>query len=138
MRPSTSLTAFVLGDGAPALFIFANLNGTISAWNGGEGTAAGTERTTPGGLYTGLAINQANSMLYAANGATGTIDVFNSSFTPVSLGAGAFATPAAIPAKGLVPFNVEDISGSVYVTYAPAGRPAASGRPRSGSGGSLQ
>ena len=42
----------------------------------------------------------------------------------MSLGAGAFATPAAISALGLVPFNVQDINGSVYVTYAPAGRTA--------------
>ena len=63
-------------------------------------------------------------MLYAANDAgTGGIDLFNSSFSPVSM-AGAFATPAAIAAKGLVPFNAEDIGGNVYVTYAPAGHTA--------------
>jgi uncharacterized protein (TIGR03118 family) len=90
----------------------------------GEGTKAVTESTTKGALYTGLAINQADSRLYAANGVTGAIDVFNSSFTPVSLGATAFATPAAIKSAGLVPFNVQDISGSVYVTYAPSGHTA--------------
>ena len=36
------------------------------------------------------------------------------------LGAGAFATPAAI-AGTLIPFNVQDIGGTVYVTYAPVG-----------------
>ena len=57
--------------------------------------------------------------MYAANNAgTGSIDVFNSSFTPMSLGAAAFATPAAMSALGLDPFNVRDINGSVYVTYA--------------------
>jgi TIGR03118 family protein len=65
--------------------------------------------------------------LYAANQAgTGSINVFNSSFAPVSLGAGAFATPAAISALGLVPFNVQDI-GNVYVTYAPSGLAAQRG-----------
>jgi uncharacterized protein (TIGR03118 family) len=82
-----------------ARFIFANLNGTISAWAGG--LAASIQVTTPGTVYTGLAINQAQTQLYAAS-ATG-IKVFDSSFTPVSLGAAAFATPAA--AAGLVPFN---------------------------------
>jgi uncharacterized protein (TIGR03118 family) len=62
-------------------------------------------------------------LLYAANGTTGAIDVFNSSFTQVSL-PGAFATPPPISAKGLVPFNVDDIGGDVYVTYAPSGRTA--------------
>jgi uncharacterized protein (TIGR03118 family) len=110
------------GNGASAFFIFANLNGTISAWNGASGQNAFVQATTPGAIYTGLAINQGQTMLYAANGATGGIDVFNSSFAPV--GGGAFATPSAISARGLVPFNVQDANGNVYVTYAPAGRPA--------------
>jgi len=89
------------GDGASAHFIFANLNGTISAWDAGQ--TAFAQVTTPGAVYTGLAINQAQTRLYAANGAgSGSVDVFNSSFTPVSLGSGAFATPAAVPA-GFVP-----------------------------------
>jgi uncharacterized protein (TIGR03118 family) len=61
-------------------------------------------------------------MLYAANDkGAGSINVYNSSFDPVSLGPNAFATPASISAAGLVPFNVTDIGGSVYVTYAPSG-----------------
>jgi uncharacterized protein (TIGR03118 family) len=59
--------------------------------------------------------------LYAANNAAaGGINVFNSSFAPVTL-AGNFVDPS-LPA-GFVPFNVQDIGGKVYVTYAPAGRP---------------
>ena len=113
------------GNGGSAHFIFANLNGTISAWDTG-GTAF-IQVTTPGANYSGLAINQAQTQLYAANQAgTGSINVFNSSFAPVNLGAGAFATPAAIGALGLVPFNVQDINGNIYVTYAPSGRAAQS------------
>jgi uncharacterized protein (TIGR03118 family) len=104
------------GDGMSARFIFANLNGTISAWNGG--TQSFIQVTTPGAVYTGLAINQAQTQLYAAR--AGGIDVFNSSFQPVNNGA--FATPAAISARNLVPFNVQTLSnGNVAVTYAPAG-----------------
>jgi uncharacterized protein (TIGR03118 family) len=112
------------GNGKPADFIFANLNGSISAWNGAPSlTQALTQWTTPGASYTGLAINSANTELFAANDkGTGSIDVFNSSFTPVS-GAG-FATPAAIVAAGLVPFDVKDIGGNVFVTYAPSGHTA--------------
>jgi uncharacterized protein (TIGR03118 family) len=110
------------GNGAFAHFIFADLNGTISAWN--TGTTAFTQVTTPGALYTGLAINNAGTMLYAVNNAAGTINVFNSNFAPaMNLPAGAFATPATIPA-GLVPFNVQNINGSIFVTYAPIGHPA--------------
>lgn len=117
-------TSFLVGnggDGQQALFIFADLNGTISAWNSGEGTEAITQVTTPGAVYTGLAINGADTQLYAANNSAGTIDVFNSAFVPVTLPRGAFVDPR-LP-WGLVPFNVQDINGDVYVTYAPPGRP---------------
>ena len=84
------------GNGASANFIFANLNGTISAWNGGQ--TAFIQVTTPGASYTGLAINQAQTQLFAANSAgTGSVNVFNSSFTQV----GTIATPAAISALNL-------------------------------------
>ena len=125
---NTNTSSFMLSDGQSALFMFANLNGEISAWNPGPGTSPATkadvEVTTPGAVYTGLAINQADTMLYAANDSAGTIDVFNSSFHPVSLGDHAFKTPGQIAARGLVPFNVTDIGGNVYVTYAPAGHTA--------------
>ena len=74
--------------------------------------------TTQNAVYTGLAIDQAGTRLYAANGAGGTIDVFDSSFAPVSI-PGGFKDPN-LPA-GYVPFNVEDINGKIYVTYAPSG-----------------
>jgi len=107
------------GDGGSAHFIFANLNGTISAWD--TGPTAFIQVTTPGAVYTGLAINGPQTRLYAANGAgSGSVDVFDSSFAPLSLAAGAFVDPS-LP-TGLVPFNVRDIGGDVYVIYAPAGR----------------
>jgi uncharacterized protein (TIGR03118 family) len=123
---NTNASAFeVSGTGKSAIFIFANPNGSISAWNGSAGTTAVTETTTAGAAYTGLATNQADTMLYAADGAgAGGIDVFNGSFAPATLPAGAFATPAGIKTAGLVPFNVKDINGKVYVTYAPAGHAA--------------
>jgi uncharacterized protein (TIGR03118 family) len=109
--------------GGKAFFIFANLNGTISAWNlsninSATHNAATIEATTPGALYTGLAINSTGTLLYAANGnGGGSIQVFNGSFKNVT-SPGSFVDPT-LPA-GFVPFNVEDIGGTVYVTYAPA------------------
>ena len=121
---NTNTSSFILSDQASANFIFADLNGTISAWNKGLGSTAQVEVTAPGAVYTGLAVNQAHTMLYAANDSAGTIDVFNSSFAPVDLGHHAFKTPGKIAAQGLVPFNVTDIDGNVYVTYAPSGHTA--------------
>ena len=106
------------GDGKSAHFIFANLNGTISAWDAGP--TAFIQVTTPGAVYTGLAINGAQTRLYAADDVPpGRIDVFDSSFNQVNLGPDAFKDPS-LPA-GFVPFNAQDIGGDVYVTYAPAG-----------------
>jgi uncharacterized protein (TIGR03118 family) len=111
-------------SGRPANFIFANLNGTISAWNSSLGTAAQVQATTPGTVYSGLAIDPASSRLYAATGSGGgRIDIFDSAFAPVSL-PGAFVDPS-LPA-GLVPFNVQNVGGKIYVTYAPSGRAAQS------------
>src|SRR5262245_49930309 len=126
---NTNVESFKLTDGnlMSASFIFANLNGTISAWNpslGTDGSTAHIEVTTPDAVYTGLAVNEAHTMLYAANTSAETIDVFNSSFDPVDLGDHAFKTPGQIAARGLVPFNATDIGGEVYVTYAPSGRAA--------------
>jgi uncharacterized protein (TIGR03118 family) len=116
-------TSFSIAGG-PALFIFANLNGTISAWNksnvnSATQNAATVVAGTQGAVYTGLAMNSAGDMLYAANGAgTGSINVFNGSFASTTV-PGGFVDPT-LP-SGLVPFNVEDIGGKVYVAYAPAG-----------------
>jgi uncharacterized protein (TIGR03118 family) len=118
-------TAFVLANNKPAAFIFASLNGIISAWNGGN--AASIEWTTPGAVYTGLteATNTAGSFLYAADGAQNRIDVFDGTFKPHSFGPDAFVDPDLKP--GLVPFNVQFINGDIFVTYAPAGHAAQTG-----------
>lgn len=104
-------------NGSPAHFIFANLNGTISAWN--SGASAVTVATTPGATYTGLALASSggSNYLYAANSTylTGQIQVFNSSFQPVTL-AGNFTDPNALP--GYVPFNIQLIGSQLYVAYA--------------------
>jgi hypothetical protein len=108
---NTNAASFLVGNGGNgnrASFIFANLNGTISAWNGGA--TAFTQATVQGAAFTALTVNQAQTQLFAANGAAG-IQAFNSGFTPIGLAPGAFATPAAIAAKGLVTFNVKDING---------------------------
>ena len=112
-------SSFQLTPGMPstsARFIFADLNGTISGWAGGPSSTV--KVTTTGAVYTGLAINSAQTRIYAAR--AGGIDVSDSSFAPVTLSGTPFMDPAAV-AAGLVPFNVQNIGGRIYVTYAPAG-----------------
>ena len=75
------------GNGGAAHFVFANLDGTISAWD--VGPTSFVQATTPGAAYTGLAINAARSRIYAANSAgSGGIDVFDSTFASVTLPGG--------------------------------------------------
>lgn len=116
---NTNTASFQITPGVAstsARFLFANLNGTISAWAGG--LTSSIQVTTPGAVYTGLAINSAGTRIYAASDAgAGGINVFDSSFAPVSLGANAFHDPT----PGLVPFNITNIGGKLYVTYAPSG-----------------
>ena len=122
---NTNTASFQLTPGTAstsARFIFADLNGTISGWAGG--LTSTVEVTTPGAVYTGLAINTAGTRLYAADSAGSHVNVFDSSFAPVSL-TGAFLDPN-LPA-GFVPFNVQNIDGKIYVTYAPAGLAAQRG-----------
>jgi uncharacterized protein (TIGR03118 family) len=86
--------------------------------------------STPGAVYTGLAQDSVgtSSFLYAANSAPGgKINVFNSSWAPTTL-AGSFTDPN-LPA-GLVPFNIQNIGGNLFVTYAslgPGGTPMPGG-----------
>jgi len=116
---NTNTASFQLVPGdvsTSSRFIFANLNGTISGWAGG--LTSTIKATTPSAVYTGLAIDSAGTRLYAANGAGARVDVFDSAFNMVS-SPGSFTDPS-LP-SGFVPFNVQDIGGKVYVTYAPTG-----------------
>lgn len=112
---------FALPTGGGARFIFAGLDGKISAWNGAQGTTAVTTHTdtTP---YTGITSGQVGSanFLYAASPRTGEVEVFNSSFAEVTL-AGNFTDPN-LPA-GYAPFNVKNLGGQIYVTYSHRGSP---------------
>jgi uncharacterized protein (TIGR03118 family) len=115
---------FNLSNGNSALFLFANLDGSISGWNPTAGTNA-LRAVPPSGdrkaSYTGLAIGSIGSdkYLYAPNRVTGKVDVFDSSFTLKTL-TGNFVDPGANP-NGLIPFNVTNIGDHIWVTYSVAG-----------------
>jgi uncharacterized protein (TIGR03118 family) len=68
-------------------------------------------------IYKGLALgsNGGNALLYATNFLTGKVDVFDNKFSPTTL-AGGFVDPN-LPA-GYAPFNIQNVNGKLYVTYA--------------------
>jgi len=106
-------------NGSPAAFIFATLGGTIAGWNGTPTlTNAVTEATVPGAVFTGLAQNSSGTFLYASDFGNGKIDVFNSTYTQVSL-SGSFTDPN-LPA-GYSPYNIQLVNGRLYAEYAPIG-----------------
>jgi uncharacterized protein (TIGR03118 family) len=111
---------FVVSNGAgtsPARFIFAAEDGTISGFRGAPIVIA-VNNSASGAVYKGLAIDSptAGNFLYATNFHAGTVDVFNSTFHPVTMPPGAFTDPD-LPA-GYAPFGIRNIGGTIYVTYA--------------------
>jgi uncharacterized protein (TIGR03118 family) len=130
-------SAFVVTDGTasgPADFIFATENGTIAGWNPTVATngspapstnaVLAVDNSASGAVYKGLAILNvpaggplaAGQYLFATNFHTGNLDVFDSTFQPVTLPAGTFQDPT-IPA-GFAPFGIQTIGSNLYVTYA--------------------
>jgi uncharacterized protein (TIGR03118 family) len=97
-------------------FLFATEDGTIAGWQGGPTavTRVDNSKSTPSSVYKGLAIgfDGLADHLYASNFRFGRVDVFNSDYTP----AGSF-TDSKVPA-GYAPFNVQNLGGVLYVTFA--------------------
>ena len=100
-----------------ARFIFVTEDGTISGWR--SGTQSILKVNNSGlAIYKGVTIAQGGgaNLLYVANFFTGTVDVFDTNYAPVTLAAGAFTDPT-LP-EGFAPFNVKNINGNVYVAFA--------------------
>ncbi|HEY2845480.1 MAG TPA: TIGR03118 family protein [Bryobacteraceae bacterium] len=114
---NSATTSFLLSNGRSASFIFATEDGTISGFGGSSPALLAVDNSAAGAVYKGLAINAtgANPVIYAANFNSGKIDVFDAKFAPATL-AGAFVDPN-LPA-GFAPFNIANLGGKLYVTYA--------------------
>ena len=130
---ASNTNAFDVQAGKPALFIFCSEDGVISGWNQ---TVSGTkasilfDNSKSGAIYTGCAVGgtAAAPYIFAANFSTGTVDVYDGNLNlnpapytkstlpqPYSTSS-SFSNPA-IPA-GFAPFNVQNIDGTLFVTYA--------------------
>lgn len=119
-------TDFIVDDGAghtgAAAFIFVSEAGEITAWNPGvppppPSTQAQKMFTaSDGAIYKGVAIanNGGSNFLYATDFHNGKIDVFNNAFGKVTTTG--FTDPNLPPAYA--PFNIANIGGKLFVTYA--------------------
>jgi uncharacterized protein (TIGR03118 family) len=111
---------FAIATGRNPNFIFTTQDGTISAWNSAVDATHGilkVDNSASGAVYDGLAISSgpAGPYLYAPNFHTGKIEVYDTNYAAVTL-AGSFADPS-VP-DGFAPFNIWNIGGKLYVTYA--------------------
>jgi uncharacterized protein (TIGR03118 family) len=125
-----SSTDFSVTDGTStgaAVFLFASETGAITGWNPAVGTPGGPFnisvfaqagfQATDSASYTGLAIGNVGAahFLYAADFHNGKIDMIDGQFHKTNL-AGAF-TDRHLP-RGFAPFNIQNIGGALFVTYA--------------------
>jgi uncharacterized protein (TIGR03118 family) len=117
MVSNESKTDFQI-QGQPANFIFATLDGTISAWAFGVNKNQAiieVDNSASKAMYTGLAITNNSSganFLYAADNTNNHVDMFDSNFNFVK----SFGDPS-IPSNFSV-FGIQVINGMVYVAYA--------------------
>jgi uncharacterized protein (TIGR03118 family) len=135
-------SAFLLAPGKAAVFLFVTEDGTISGWNPGVSLSKAVivVNHKSASVYKGVTIatvqtkNGPQTYLYAADFRQGRVDVFDSTFKPVQLQNGrddwngfnpergesgdadSFEDPR-LP-RGYAPFNVQNIGGNIYVSFA--------------------
>jgi uncharacterized protein (TIGR03118 family) len=133
---------FLLKPKTPAHFIFATEDGTISAWAGGVNATLEVDNSdggsAEGAVYKGATSGEINGQvfLYVTNFRSGKVEVYNTNFKRVHLGDDAFRTDddcdredngdregrhdcddERVP-EGFAPFNIQNIGGILFVTYA--------------------
>jgi len=137
-----SPTDFLLAPGKQAIFIFATEDGTISGWNPGVNPPTSVTNailkvdnsdngSANGAVYKGATSGEINGQrfLYVTNFRSARVEVYDTSFKPVHLGEDAFDPDGdgdhghddrggeRIP-RGFAPFNIQNIGGTLFVTYA--------------------
>lgn len=108
------------GVSAPAKYLFANLDGTINAWNDAVDPSSAivvADRSAEGAVYTGITMTnqRTGNFIVAANFAGRSIDVFNGQFQLVA----SITDPDT--SSRFSPFNVQEINGQIFVALAQPG-----------------
>ncbi len=117
-----SPTDFLVAPGKSAHFIFATEDGTISGWNSGQNAVLVVDNSdngsANGAVYKGATSGEinGNKFLYVTNFRSAKIEVYDTNFKRVRLDEDAFEAEG-VP-RGFAPFNVQNIGGTLFVTYA--------------------
>jgi uncharacterized protein (TIGR03118 family) len=99
------------------LFAFATEGGQILGWNPtvtGTHTAVGVDESASGAVFKGLTLGMSGNSprLYAADFAHGVVSIYDASYHKI----GGFTDPD-LPSD-YTPFNVQNLNGQLYVTFA--------------------
>jgi uncharacterized protein (TIGR03118 family) len=128
-----SPTDFLLAPGKPAIFIFATEDGTISGWNPAVNVAAGSNPPSVNALlkvdnsdkgspnsavYKGMTSGEIDGkrFLYVTNFRSARVEVYDTNFHRVHFDEEDFDDDT-VP-RDFAPFNIQNIGGSLFVTYA--------------------
>ena len=124
-----SPTDFLLAPGKQAIFIFATEDGTISGWNPGVNPPTSVTNailkvdnsdngSNNGAVYKGMTSAEVNGkkFLYVTNFRAARVEVYDTNFKRVHFGEDAFEAED-IP-DDFAPFNIQNIGGTLFVTYA--------------------
>ncbi len=120
-----SPTDFLVAPGKQAIFIFATEDGTISGWNPGVNVTNAVlevdnsdKGSSNSAVYKGMTSGEIDGkkFLYVTNFRSARVEVYDTNFQRVPLGEDAFDDERI--REGFAPFNVQNIGGSLFVTYA--------------------
>jgi uncharacterized protein (TIGR03118 family) len=123
-----SATDFQVAPGKQAIFLFSTEDGTISGWNPGVDVTNAVlkvdnrDKDNDGAVYKGMTSGEIKingkvvKVLYVTNFRSARVEVYDTNFHRVHLGEEAFDDDT-IP-RDYAPFNVQNIGGSIFVTYA--------------------
>ena len=114
--------SFPVRSGKQAIFLFVTEDGTISGWNptvDATHSVRVVNQNATGSVFKGATIGQISNAdyLYVADFGTSQVTVYNAFFAKTSLGANAFRDPL-LPSNEWAPFNVQNVGGNIYVTFA--------------------
>jgi uncharacterized protein (TIGR03118 family) len=134
-----SPTDFILNTGKSAHFIFVTEDGTISGWAGGPKAVRQVDNSdngsANGAVYKGATSGEidGHKFLYVTNFRSAKVEVYDTNFKRVHLDDDAFNPNGdgdrddrrgrdereadRIP-EGFAPFNVQNVGGTLFVTYA--------------------
>jgi uncharacterized protein (TIGR03118 family) len=123
-------TEFSIAPQEPAAFLFATEDGTISGWNPAVNATKAViaiNESPAGASFKGLTAARVNvggegdvTLLYVADFTLGIVEVFDGSFTRQTWVEQRINNDADVPSD-YGPFNIQNLGGNLYVTYAKRG-----------------